>query len=105
MSPNFSLTRLFSIVFKTKNINHNEETANTTAFYRRFWAESYRISNPIGRCTLERYRYDYGYDAFIKTYNEIGEYENGHIEIQLKSTDNLKYSTAKKAILFDIEKS
>ena len=53
-------------------------------------------------CTLERYRYDYGYDAFIKTYNEIGESENGHIEVQLKSTDNLKYSAAKKAILFDL---
>ena len=54
--------------------------------------------------TLERYRYDYGYDAFINTYNENGEYENGRIEIQLKSTDNLKYSEAKKAVLFDLDK-
>ena len=53
-------------------------------------------------CTLERYRYDYGYDAFVTTYNENGEYENGHIEIQLKSTDNLKYSAVRKAILFDL---
>ena len=53
-------------------------------------------------CTLERYRYDYGYDAFINTYNENGESENGRIEIQLKSTDHLKYSTTKKAILFDL---
>ncbi|MDZ7876346.1 MAG: DUF4365 domain-containing protein [Saprospiraceae bacterium] len=57
-----------------------------------------------GGCTIERYRYDYGYDGFINTYNENGEYENGRIEIQLKSTDNLKYSAAKKAILFDLDK-
>jgi hypothetical protein len=31
-------------------------------------------------CTLERYRYDYGYDAFANTYNENGEYENGTIQ-------------------------
>jgi hypothetical protein len=55
-------------------------------------------------CTLERYRYDYGYDAFVNTYNEIGEYENGTIQIQLKSTDHLKYSEAKKAIVFDLDK-
>ena len=54
-------------------------------------------------CTLERYRHDYGYDAFINTYKKNGEYENGRIEIQLKSTDNLKYSVAKKAILFDLD--
>ena len=53
-------------------------------------------------CTLERYRYDYGYDAFINTYRENGEYENGRIEIQLKSTDKLKYSAEKKVILFDL---
>ena len=55
------------------------------------------------RCTQERYRHDYGYDSFINTYNENGEYENGRIEIQLKSTDHLKYSVAKKAVLFDLE--
>ena len=55
-------------------------------------------------CTLERYRHDYGYDAFINTYKENGEYENGQIEIQLKSTDNIKYSEAKNAVLFDLDK-
>ncbi len=54
--------------------------------------------------TLQRYQYDYGYDAFINTYNEQGEYENGIIQIQLKSTDNLKYSKARKAIVFDLDK-
>ena len=53
-------------------------------------------------CTLERYRYDYGYDGFINTYGENGENENGRIEIQLKSTDSLKYSEAKKAVMFDL---
>ena len=57
----------------------------------------------LARCTQERYRHDYGYDAFINTYNENGEYENGRIEIQVKSTDNLKYSDTKKAILFDLD--
>ena len=56
------------------------------------------------RCTLQRYQYDYGYDAFINTYNENGEYENGSIQIQLKSTEHLKYSKTKDAIVFDLEK-
>ena len=55
-------------------------------------------------CTLEPYKYDYGYDAFVNTYNENGEYENGRIDIQLKSTDNLKYSEEKKVVLFDLDK-
>ena len=55
-------------------------------------------------CTLQHHRYDYGYDAFINTYNENGEYENGTIQIQLKSTDHLKYSKPKKAIVFDLDK-
>jgi hypothetical protein len=55
-------------------------------------------------CTLQRYLYDYGYDAFINTYNENGEYENGIIQIQLKSTDNLKFSEPKQEIAFDLSK-
>ena len=39
----------------------------------------------------------------MNTFKENGEYENGAIQIQLKSTDNLKYSEAKKAILFDLD--
>jgi hypothetical protein len=56
------------------------------------------------KCTLQRHQYDYGYDAFINTYSENGEYENGIIQIQLKSTDHLKYSKVKNAIIFDLEK-
>lgn len=55
-------------------------------------------------CTLQRQFYDYGYDAFINTYNENGEFENNFIQIQLKSTDHLKFSVTKNAILFDLEK-
>ena len=55
-------------------------------------------------CTMQRHQYDYGYDAFINTYNENGEPENGRIEIQLKSTDHLNISEEKKVILFDLEK-
>ena len=55
-------------------------------------------------CTLQRHLYDYGYDAFINTYGENGEYENKVIQIQLKSTDNIQYSKSKNAIVFDLEK-
>ena len=55
-------------------------------------------------CTMQRQYYDYGYDASINTYNENGESENGRIEIQLKSTDFIKFSLEKNAILFDLEK-
>ena len=53
-------------------------------------------------CTQERYRYDYGYDSFINTYKENGEYENGSIQIQLKSTDHLKVSKTRNAVVFDL---
>jgi hypothetical protein len=55
-------------------------------------------------CTMQRYLYDYGYDAFINTYNEQGEYENGIIQVQLKSTDKIKFSETKKAIAYDLSK-
>ena len=53
-------------------------------------------------CTMQKYQFDYGYDAFINTYNEKGEYENGNILIQLKSTDNLKLIESKKVIVYDL---
>ena len=55
-------------------------------------------------CTMQRHLYDYGYDAFINTYDENGEFENKVIQIQLKSTDNLNYSKNKNAVIFDLEK-
>ena len=55
-------------------------------------------------CTMQRHLYDYGYDAFINTYDENGEFENKVIQIQLKSTDNLNYSKNKNVVIFDLEK-
>ena len=57
----------------------------------------------LADCTMQRQYYDYGYDAFINTYNQNGEFENGIIQIQLKSTDYLKFSEEKQAILFDLD--
>ncbi len=53
-------------------------------------------------CTLQRYQFDYGYDGLINTFNHIGEYENGVIQVQLKSTDSLKI--VKNTIAFDLSK-
>ena len=55
-------------------------------------------------CTLQRQYYDYGYDAFINTYRENGEFENGVIQVQLKSTDHLKISEERKSVVFDLSK-
>ena len=57
----------------------------------------------LADCTMQRQYYDYGYDAFINTYNKNGEPENGAILIQLKSKDHLKFSEDKKVILFDLD--
>ena len=53
-------------------------------------------------CILERYRNAYGYDAFMTIYNENGEPEEGSIQVQLKSMENLNYSEDEKAIVFDL---
>jgi len=47
---------------------------------------------------------DYGYDANVFTYNDLGEAENGMLLFQLKSTDNLKISTLHHAIEFSLSK-
>lgn len=47
---------------------------------------------------------DYGYDANVFTYNDIGEAENGMLLIQLKSTDNLKTSTIHDAVEFSLSR-
>lgn len=55
-------------------------------------------------CTLQRYLFDYGYDALINTFNSQGEYENEVIQVQLKSTDFLKVNASNNAIVFDLSK-
>jgi hypothetical protein len=39
--------------------------------------------------TAERFRYDYGLDLMMKTYNPIGEVESGHVALQVKATEHL----------------
>lgn len=56
----------------------------------------------LGGCTVQKITRDYGYDGFIHLYNERGEYENGLIQFQLKSTDRLK--SANKGYAIDLSK-
>jgi hypothetical protein len=44
------------------------------------------------RCgySVERIRHDYGVDLELFTYADNGEIENGHVQLQLKATDNLR---------------
>jgi hypothetical protein len=45
---------------------------------------------------------DYGYDGLITTFNELGEFESGFINFQLKSTDFIKQSKTKDSFVFDL---
>ena len=45
----------------------------------------------------------FGLQFQIEIARVVRRCSNGAIQIQLKSTDNLKYSEAKKAILFDLD--
>lgn len=58
----------------------------------------------LGRCTVERKRYDYGIDGEIITFSDNGEIENGTVYFQLKSTDNIKFFKEKSVIAFDLAK-
>jgi hypothetical protein len=89
---------------KIKNTSHMRKQRTRQHFIEDFGMNHVERQILYAHCTLQRYQYDYGYDAFINTYNENGEYENGSIQIQLKSTDHLKFSEVKNAIVFDLEK-
>jgi hypothetical protein len=53
--------------------------------------------------TVERIRFDYGYDGYIQTFNDNGEIEPNSILLQLKSTDNINFSKKKEtSITFDL---
>jgi len=39
--------------------------------------------------SVERIRHDYGYDLTMSTYGDTGEFEPGHIYLQVKATDRL----------------
>ena len=47
--------------------------------------------------------HDYGIDLLMFTYNDDGEIENGHVEIQIKSTDKLTMLKTASAIAFKVE--
>ncbi|GAA6616675.1 DUF4365 domain-containing protein [Scytonema sp. NUACC26] len=55
--------------------------------------------------SVERVKYDYGYDLLIFTYNAEGEIENGQIYIQLKATDSLSTLADQKTITFTLVRS
>ena len=53
--------------------------------------------------TVHRYTHnDYGYDGLFHTFNEQGEYQNGIVFFQLKSTDHIQISEKKKTFVFDL---
>ena len=57
----------------------------------------------LANYTVERVRYDYGYDGYFQTFNDIGEIEYGNIFMQLKSTDTLKLSKHEQSVvIFDL---
>lgn len=58
----------------------------------------------LARCTWQRYVPDYGKDGFIITYNELGEPEDGKIDVQVKATDNIERYRVKDTYYFDLDK-
>ena len=55
--------------------------------------------------TINRYgQNDYGYDGMITTFNEKGEVDYTQMNMQLKSTDNIKQTSDKLFYLVDISK-
>ena len=57
----------------------------------------------LANYTVERVRYDYGYDGYFQTFNDNGEIEANSIFVQLKSTDNLKLiAKNENSVIFDL---
>ncbi len=56
-------------------------------------------------CVMRRYtERDYSYDASVRTFVENGEIENGEFYIQVKATDNLRYSRRNKGYELTLER-
>lgn len=53
--------------------------------------------------STERIVHDYGIDLLMFTYNENGEIENGHVQLQLKATDNLRVLKDGETVAFSVE--
>jgi Domain of unknown function (DUF4365) len=52
--------------------------------------------------TIEHFRKDYGYDAFIKFFDDNGQFENGEAYVQLKATDKIRKSADGQSVLYTI---
>jgi hypothetical protein len=55
--------------------------------------------------SVERIKYDYGFDLVIFTYDNNGEIENGQIYLQIKATDSLRVLADQETIAFTLERS
>ncbi len=55
--------------------------------------------------SVERIEVDYGYDLQIYTYNENGEFENGVVYLQLKSTDAIEQYEREWGFSYSLEKA
>ena len=55
--------------------------------------------------SAERISHDYGIDLLMFTYNEHGEIENGHVQLQLKATDKPRLLKDGKSIAITIEQA
>jgi hypothetical protein len=58
----------------------------------------------INECgyTVEHVTADYGYDAFVFTFDDKGRIENGLVYVQLKATDKLRMSATGQQVLYSI---
>jgi hypothetical protein len=54
--------------------------------------------------TVEPTRTDYGYDLSIFTFDAAGQYENGHLFVQLKATDKLRIDAKTRDIKYRISR-
>jgi len=54
--------------------------------------------------TLEVLTKDYGFDAWIQTFDANGEIENGQLYVQLKATDHIKRNRSGTAVEYRVKK-
>ena len=62
------------------------------------------LDSVVNSCgfTIEHFRKDYGYDAFINFFDDNKEFENGNAYVQLKATDKIRLSTNGRSVLFRV---
>lgn len=72
-------------IIEDLSFNHAEKQILTAGF------TMYRITNN-----------DYGYDGYIQLFKPSGEIDSYLVHFQLKSTDHIRYSKSKEAVVFDL---